>query len=79
MDRFHLSITHQDSRTENFEVAEYLHHSDTHCKFEIFQNGKLIASLEPDKNEYLHVCKNPGGIDYETLHLIIHKLESYNL
>lgn len=60
----------------NFDVADYLHHTDDHCKFEVYQDGEFIASFEPDSHKYLHVCKNTGIVEEDILHLIADKLET---
>lgn len=75
MDRYKISIP-QDNETLNFEVADYAHHVEDHCKFEVFQDGEFIASFEPDKHKLLHLCKNTGLINEEVLYLIADKLET---
>ena len=79
MDKFLVTVA-QDEEVYHFEVQEYLHHEDDDkCKFEIYNEGQLVAGLEPDKHEYLKICKNPGKVDEGVLHLIIEQLEAYNL
>jgi hypothetical protein len=67
-----LSATHQ----HHFQVAEYPHHASGSCKYKIFQNGDFVASLEPDSHDFLHICKNPGNIDIEVLHLLAEDIET---
>ena len=74
MDKTKLNIE-QDGQLLTFEVAEYLHHEDETCKFEVFQHGTFVAGFEPDKHKYLRICKNPGILEEEILYLIADKLE----
>ena len=79
MDRFEIEIV-KDSNKLNFEVVDYAHHTDDNrCKFEIMRSGLFVASFEPDSKGFLHICKNYGIVDEETLHLIADKLELMNL
>ena len=79
MSAFGIEII-KDSNKLTFEVVDYAHNEDDNrCKFEILQNGKLIASFEPDSRGYLHICKNTGEVDEETLHLIADKIEALNV
>lgn len=78
MDRIHIEIL-KGGQTLSYEVVDYMHHENDHCKFEVFSGEKLLASFEPDKYGHLHLCKNPGNVDKVVLHEIAEKLESYNL
>jgi hypothetical protein len=78
MEKFLIKVA-QDENVFDFEVTEYLHDEEDHCKFEVYLDGKLVAGLEPDKYEYLKICKNEGKIDEGVLHLVIEQLESYNI
>jgi hypothetical protein len=74
---FEITLGHgEDLKT--FEVKDYMHHEDDKCKFEVFLLGKLILSLEPD-GDFLRVCKNPGELDEQTVHMISDKIESHHL
>ena len=77
MERFEISVT-KNNELLHFEIANYMHHNDR-CKFEVFKEGKFIAAFEPDHYGYLHVCKNPGELDEDTLHLIADRLEASGL
>lgn len=75
MDRFQLEILREEEQLK-FEVIDYLLQDEgDHCKFEIFRDGKMVASFEPDNRGMLHICKNCGVVDEQTLHLIADKLE----
>jgi len=78
MEKFNITIAHK-KQSYQFEVADYLHHDGEHCQFEVFSEGKLVASFEPDSHEIVKVCKNPGHLDSELLHLIAGKLEGFQL
>ncbi|QQL49211.1 hypothetical protein [Mucilaginibacter ginkgonis] len=75
MERFNITITHK-KQVLDFEVADYLHHTDEHCKFEIYANGEFVASLEPDRHKHLYVCKDAGIVKPEILNLLADKLEA---
>ena len=75
-ENFQIAIGQVNVQT--FEVRDYIHHEKDKCKFEIYKSGQLILSLEPD-GDFLRVCKNPGELDEETIHLISDKIESYHL
>lgn len=79
MDKFEIEIVKDTSRL-HFEVVDYAHNEDDdRCKFEVLKEGKLVASFEPDHRGFLHICKNCGVVDEETLHLIADKLEALDL
>jgi hypothetical protein len=59
----------------HFQVSQYPHYATESCKYKIFQNGKFVASLEPDGQDFLHVCQNPADIDLEILHLLAEQIE----
>ncbi len=79
MDKFEIDVL-KDKDVLTFEIIDYAH-SDAHdlCTFEVLKNGTLIASFEPDYRGFLHICKNTGVVDEETLHLIADKLELRNI
>ena len=69
----------KDDEILNFEVADVIHHEGEQCKFEVYREGRMVAGFEPDRHEYLRICKNPGNIHEEVLHLIADKIEALNL
>ena len=77
MERIIIPISRED-KTLIFEVLDFAHNEDHQCKFELLLGDQMVASFEPDRQGFLHICKNPGGIDRETLHLIAEKIEGYN-
>lgn len=74
MEKHKITIV-KDKEVLHFDVADYLHHDGERCKFEVYQDDRFVASFEPDPHHYLHVCKNAGVLDEETLHLIADQLE----
>jgi hypothetical protein len=78
MEKFEISVP-INNQNQHFEIRDYMHHAGDQCKFEIYQDGQFIGSLEPDTHKVLHVCKNPGVVPGETLHLIADQLERYNI
>ena len=77
MDKFEVNVTRADE-TYHFEVIDYMHHSGEQCKFKVFRDGKLVASFEPDANEYIRICRNQGGIDEEVLYMVADEIEHYH-
>lgn len=79
MDKFEIVVLKDEEKLQ-FEVIDYAHHEDDNrCKFEVLRNGALVASFEPDRRGFLHICKNCGVVDEATLHLIADKLETIAL
>jgi hypothetical protein len=39
----------------------------------------LMAVFEPDENEYIHICRNPGGLDEEIIVQIADRIEAHYL
>lgn len=74
MDKFEITVI-KDKEVLRFDVADYLHNEEGHCKFEVFKEGEFVASFQPDTHHFLHICKNADVYDEETLHLIADQLE----
>ena len=70
------TVTLGPEHQHQFQVEQYPHQSSGGCKYKIFQNETFVASLEPDGQDFLHVCQNPAGIDLEILHLLAEQIES---
>ncbi|MGY4383412.1 hypothetical protein ACVWYN_000431 [Pedobacter sp. UYP24] len=77
MENYPITIN-ADQQTHYFEVGEYLHVDGESCKVKIFQEGKLVASFEPDNHNYLHICQNPGKLDAYLLHLLADQIEAHH-
>ena len=74
MEKYKITITHNKA-THYFEVADYPHHNNQHCKYKVFENSEFVASFEPDGQQCLHVCQNAGGLDNKLLDLLANKIE----
>ncbi|MBB5394770.1 MULTISPECIES: hypothetical protein [unclassified Mucilaginibacter] len=77
MENYPITIS-KDKQIHHFEVGEYLHHDEMSCKFKIFEAGKFVASFEPDAQQCLHICQNPGNLDEEILHLLADQIEAHH-
>ena len=75
MSNFPITIT-KDKEIHHFEVGEYPHHDAERCKYRVFENGKFVASFEPDAQQYLHICQNTGSLDEEILYLLADQIEN---
>lgn len=67
-----------DKQVHEYEIGEYLHQNGESCKVKVFQQGKLVASFEPDNYNYLHICQNPGKLEEELLHLLADQIEAHH-
>ena len=74
MDNYTITISH-DKEIHHFQVGEYPHHDDQRCKYRVFENGRYVASFEPDAHNFLHICQNPGEIAEELLHELADQIE----
>ncbi|MDB5156514.1 MAG: hypothetical protein JWR50_1221 [Mucilaginibacter sp.] len=78
MEKFEISVLINNEH-QHFEIRDYIHHDGEKCKYEIFKDGQFIGGFEPDHHKILHICKNPGIVPEDTLHLIAEQLEGYNI
>ncbi len=78
MEEFEISVT-WNNIIYHFGVKDYMHHEGEQCKFEIYDQGKFIGSLEPGAHKILHICKNPGLVPTALLDEVADQLERYNL
>jgi hypothetical protein len=69
-----ISVKHY-KKTYNFDVGEYPHHDQLRCKFNVYYQGKLVASFAPDRQHLLQLCKNYGNLREPLLNLIADKIE----
>lgn len=77
MDKINISIA-ANKQVYSFEVADYPHHEHEHCKFEVFQDGRLVAGFDPDAQHMLHICNNQGQLPEEVLYLLADELERHH-
>jgi hypothetical protein len=77
MDNFPITIS-KDNAVHHFEIGEHPHHSGEGCKFRVYEAGQFVASFEPDAQDFLHICQNPGGVEEEILHLLADQIEAHH-
>lgn len=75
MEKFNISV----SRGEEVFQFEVLSLEKDSCEFEVYRDGVLVASFEPNEDEYIRICRNQGGLDEDIVYLIADKIEAYNL
>lgn len=75
MENYSIKIQYEEE-LHQFEVGEYAHYDDERCKYRVFKDGAYVASFEPDRQNYLHICQNPAGLDEELLNLLAEHIES---
>lgn len=61
--------------SQEFQVSEHPHNGGS-CKYKIYQNDRFVAGLEPDGQDFLHICQNPEDLDIEILHLLAEEIEA---
>lgn len=74
---------------ENFEISvagnnelfdfQVVNNGADQCEYEVFAGNELVAVFEPDENEYIHICRNPGGLDEEIIVQIADRIEAHYL
>ena len=75
MEKFSITVSGTDE-VFDFQVVN----SGTEkCEYEVYLRGVLLAVFEPDENEYIHICRNPGGLDEEVIVQIADRIEAYYL
>ncbi len=75
MEKFEISVAGTDGLF-NFQVVN----NDTEkCEYEVYSRNQLVAVFEPDENEYIHICRNPGGLDEEVIVQIADRIEAHYL
>lgn len=47
------------------------------CEYEVYFDRHLMAVFEPDEHEYIHICRNPGGLDEEVIVQIADRIEAH--
>ena len=75
MEKFNISVQGTDE-VFDFQVVNAETES---CEFEVYSVNKLVAVFEPDENEYIHICCNPGGLDEEVVVRMADGIEAYYL
>lgn len=75
MEKFKISVPGTDE-VFCFQVVD---NGTEKCEYEVFADEKLVAVFEPDEVEYIHICRNPGGLDEEVIVQIAGRIEAYYL
>ena len=75
MENYPITISH-DKAVHHFEVGEFPHHDETKCRYRVYENGELVASFEPDGQNFLHICQNNAGLDEELLYILADQIET---
>jgi len=75
MNNYPITISH-DKAVYHFEVGEFPHHDETKCRYRVYENGELVASFEPDAQNFLHICQNTAGLEEELLYLLADQIEA---
>jgi len=75
MEEFSINIT-QENRALKYRIVDK---QTDQCEFEVYLDNILMAVFEPDENEYIHICRNPGGLDEEIIVQIADRIEAHYL
>ena len=75
MEEFSISVW-QEQKAFDYRIIDK--HTDR-CEFEVYLDNVLMAVFEPDENEYIHICRNPGGLDEEVIVQIADRIEAHFL
>jgi len=75
MEKFKISVAGTDELF-NFQVVN---NGSDKCEYEVFAGNELVAVFEPDESEYIHICRNPGGLDEEIIVQIADRIEAHYL
>jgi len=75
MEKFEISVA-GIGKLFNFQVVN---NGADQCEYEVFAGNKLVAVFEPDEDEYIHICRNPGGLDEEVIVQIADRIEAHYL
>lgn len=73
MEKFNISVSGADG-VFSFQVVN---NGTEKCEYEVFAGEQLVAVFEPDEDEYIHICRNPGGLGEEIIYMIAGQFEQY--
>ena len=74
MEKFNIRITEAGEAFE-FQVVNK---GTEKCEYEVYAAEQLVAVFEPDEDEYIHICRNPGGLDEEIIVQIAGLIEAHH-
>ena len=75
MEKFNISVQGTDE-VFDFQVVNT---GTEKCEYEVYSVNNLVAVFEPDEDEYIHICRNPGGLDEEIIVRIADRIEAHYL
>lgn len=75
MEKFRISV----SRAGEVLWFEVINKHTDKCEYEVFDRNLLVAVFEPNEDEYIRVCRNPGGLDEEIIYSIAGEIEAHHL
>ena len=75
MEKFEISVAGTDELF-NFQVVN---NGADKCEYEVFAGDQLVAVFEPNEDEYIHICRNPGGLGEEIIVQIADRIEAHYL
>jgi hypothetical protein len=75
MEKFNISV----SGTEEVFYFQVVNNGKEKCEYEVFKGDQLVAVFEPNEEEYIHICRNPGGLDEEVIVRIADRIEAHYL
>jgi hypothetical protein len=75
MEKFKIGVSGTDELC-NFQVVN---NGADQCEYEVFAGNELVAVFESDENEYIHICRNPVGLDEEVIVQIADRIEAHYL
>ena len=75
MEKFSITVAGTDGMLD-FQV---INNGADKCEYEVFAHEKLVAVFEPNEDEYIHICRNPGGLDEEVIVQIADRIEAHHL
>jgi hypothetical protein len=75
METFNISVSGKDT-VFYFQVVNK---GTEKCEFQVYAGEQLAAVFEPNEDEYIHICRNPGGLDEEVIVQVADRIEAYYL
>lgn len=75
MEQFTINIIQED-KAVGYRIVDK---ETDKWEFEVYLADVLMAVFEPDENEYIHICRNPGGLDEEIIVQIADRIEAHYL
>jgi len=75
MEEFSINIV-QENKPVDYRIVDK---ETDKCEFEVYLGDMLMAVFEPDENEYIHICRNPGGLDEEVMVQIADRIQAHYL